>query len=387
MSLTAEELEGQKTRFSNRTAAFEAVGYDRLGAPGFILDQAGTLTGPALDVGTGMGITARALAARALDVVSVDVSADDQQVASALTDDPGLARRIRYTVADATSLPFPDGHFGCAVAIDVLHHLDAGGPVLREMLRTVKPGGIVILADFSDEGFEMVARVHAAEGDTHAKGPVTVDWARGFLNGSGATELGCADGHFHHVTVFRTPDTARVPAAFAALDRGGLLTALDVFAKNWLAHDGCWFLAAEERYGMETAMTLDTASWRRFAAAEARRIMEAFSIASHGGLEALERALAYRMYSFVNPSRVERSPDGTTLRFFMETCRVQQTRQRKGLPPFPCKTVGQVEFETFARTVDDRITTRCLACPPDADAAGHCGWEFHLVATGGAERG
>jgi len=167
-----------------------------------------------------------------------------------------------------------------------------------------------------------------------------------------------------------------VPPAFEALDRAGLLAALDVFAKNWLAHDGSWFLAAEERWGMDAAMELDAAAWRRFAEAEARRIMEAFSIPKDGGLDALARALSLRAYSFVNPSRIER--DGTILRFFMTSCRVQETRRRKGLPDFPCRPVGQVEFETFARTVGERIATRCLHCPPDPDADGHCGWEFSL---------
>ena len=168
------------------------------------------------------------------------------------------------------------------------------------------------------------------------------------------------------------------PSAFASLDRAGLLRALEVFASNWLAHDGCWFLATEERFGMEAAIDLDTASWRRFAAAEARRIMAAFDIPPGGGLEALRRALAYRMYSFINPWRTEVSADGARLRFFMESCRVQDTRRRKGLPDFPCKSVGQVEFETFAHTVDPRIRTTCLHCPPDAEAGGHCGWEFRL---------
>ena len=63
----------------------------------------------------------------------------------------------------------------------------------------------------------------------------------------------------------------------------------------------------------------------------------------------------------------------------MESCRVQDTRRRKGLADFPCRSVGQVEFETFARTVDPRIRTTCLHCPPDPGAEGHCGWAFHIV--------
>ena len=62
MPLTVEELTTQKAHFSTQTELFAGAGYDRLGAPEFILNGAGTLTGPALDIGTGRGITARALA-------------------------------------------------------------------------------------------------------------------------------------------------------------------------------------------------------------------------------------------------------------------------------------------------------------------------------------
>ena len=167
-------------------------------------------------------------------------------------------------------------------------------------------------------------------------------------------------------------------SGFSEMSREELLKTVEMFARNWLAHDGCWFLAAEERYGMELAMELDTASWARFAAVEAGRIVRTFGLPEGGGLAALERALGLRMYAAVNRQHVEWSADGTALRFFMDTCRVQETRRRKGLPDFPCKSVGEVEFSTFARTVDPRIRTRCLHCPPEAPPGKNCGWEFTL---------
>jgi len=168
-------------------------------------------------------------------------------------------------------------------------------------------------------------------------------------------------------------------SAFEGMSREELLRAVEMFAKNWLAHDGCWFLAAEDRYGMETAIELDTASWARFAAVEAARIKRTFGIPDGGGLEALERALGLRMYAAINEQHVEWSEDRSRLRFFMDTCRVQEARRRKGLPDFPCKSVGIVEFSTFARTVDPRIHTTCLHCPPDAPVGLNCGWEFVLA--------
>jgi hypothetical protein len=176
------------------------------------------------------------------------------------------------------------------------------------------------------------------------------------------------------------------PSAFEALGREELLRALEAFAKNWLAHDGCWFLAAEERQGLDAAMELDARAWERFAAVEARRIMETFGIGPGGGLPALERAFSLRMYALVNEQHTEWSADGATLRLVMDACRVQQARERKNLPSFPCRPVGDVEFRTFARTVDPRIVTRCLCCPPEPNAGGACTWEFTLEEPGGGTR-
>ncbi len=162
------------------------------------------------------------------------------------------------------------------------------------------------------------------------------------------------------------------------MTREDLLRALEMFAKNWLAHDGCWFLAAEETFGMEAAIELDTIAWQRFAVAEANRIMATFGISAGGGLSALEQALGLRQYSLINSQRMEWSQDGKRLRLFMDVCRVQEARRRKELADFPCKSVGTVEFETFARTVDPQIHTRCLHCPPDDSEGKYCGWEFSL---------
>lgn len=161
------------------------------------------------------------------------------------------------------------------------------------------------------------------------------------------------------------------------LSREDLLKLIQVYAKNWLAHDGCWFLASEEKFGIETAMELDTKSWERFAAAEARRIMKAFEIPPNGGLKALEKALQFRLYAAINRQEIEWVND-TKMIFRMLECRVQKTRRQKNLPDFPCKPVGMVEFSQFAKTVDLRIQTRCIGCPPDPVRDFYCGWEFRI---------
>jgi uncharacterized protein DUF6125 len=156
-----------------------------------------------------------------------------------------------------------------------------------------------------------------------------------------------------------------------------LIKLIQLYAKNWLAHDGCWFLAVEQKFGLQTAIELDAQSWACFSPVEARRIMQTFDIPEGGGLDALEKALGYRLYATVNRQESERV-DMSTLRFRMVECRVQQARQRKGLPPFPCKSVGLVEYSQFAQTVDPRIETVCVHAPPDAVTDSFCKWEFRI---------
>lgn len=90
------------------------------------------------------------------------------------------------------------------------------------------------------------------------------------------------------------------------LSRNDLIKLVELYAKNWPAHDGCWFLAVEQKFGTETAIELDAQSWACFSPVEARRIMQTFDIPEGGGLDELEKALGYRLYATVNRQESER---------------------------------------------------------------------------------
>jgi hypothetical protein len=150
------------------------------------------------------------------------------------------------------------------------------------------------------------------------------------------------------------------------------------FAKLWLAHDGLWFQAVENEFDLPTAIKLDTEAWRKFSPIEAKRIMERLCKEPGGGMDLLEEALGQRLYAFINKQRVVEKSN-KKLVFEMVSCRVQDARHRKGLPSFPCKEVGIVEYSTFAETVDPRIKTKCLKCPPDEYNGEYwCRWEFSI---------
>lgn len=163
------------------------------------------------------------------------------------------------------------------------------------------------------------------------------------------------------------------------MDKELLIDMLEDAAKNWLAHDGLWFQAVEKRFGIDPAMELDAEAWEKFTRIEARRIMHRHGIETGGGLQALEKALGFRLYAHINEQTVT-WVDDQTLRFEMNDCRVQAARRRKGLPDFPCKAVGLVEYTGFASEIDPRIQTRCLTCPPDPHPDElWCAWEFTLI--------
>jgi hypothetical protein len=165
------------------------------------------------------------------------------------------------------------------------------------------------------------------------------------------------------------------------LSREDLFELTKIYAKNWLAHDGSWFLSLEEADGIDKAMDIDREAWRKFTVIEAQRLIEFLKLGTNSGIEGLKKALAFRLYATVNEweTVVE---DERTLVHRVKTCRVQAARRRKGLADFPCKSVGIVEYSLFAKTIDERFETEVISCPPDiTDPSSYCVWKFRLKDT------
>jgi len=162
------------------------------------------------------------------------------------------------------------------------------------------------------------------------------------------------------------------------LSKEGLLKLLVDTSKNWLAHDGLWFQAVEKKFGIDTAIELDARAWEQFTQIEAKRIMKRLDIKPGGGIQALIQALKFRLYAYVNIQEITEVSKNHCV-FRMVNCRVQEARKRKNLPDFPCKSVGIIEYSYFAKTIDKRIRTKCIACPPDPHPKDYyCCWEFSL---------
>lgn len=105
----------------------------------WVIDLVGGSGKRVLDIGGGMGRMAIPLSLRH-DVTLCDLS-------------PQMLERARLkagtclnlVVADVRALPFRDGHFDCALCIDVLPHLAVPGTGVRELRRVLRPGGTLII--------------------------------------------------------------------------------------------------------------------------------------------------------------------------------------------------------------------------------------------------
>jgi ubiquinone/menaquinone biosynthesis C-methylase UbiE len=99
-----------------------------------------------LDIGTGAGHTALALAPRVADVVLTDPV--DAMLAQ--------ARRLfqtadlwnaQFVLANAEQLPFPKASFDIVTTRLAAHHFDDVAVAMREVARVLRPGGIFIFSD------------------------------------------------------------------------------------------------------------------------------------------------------------------------------------------------------------------------------------------------
>ena len=162
------------------------------------------------------------------------------------------------------------------------------------------------------------------------------------------------------------------------LTKEELINYIEDLSKNWLAIDGTWFQAVEKEYGIERAIELDVDQWKRFTVIEAKRIMKRFNIGQNGGIPALMKALNFRVYANINVQEIVEVSEKRCV-FRMNNCRVQYARNQRNLPDFPCKPVGIIEYGDFAKTIDPRIKTRCIACPPGPHPDNYyCAWEFFI---------
>ena len=171
MKRTAQdpEVTANQKHLAEREARLRRFGYNSAGAVRFVLGEALPLGGTVLEIGTGKGRFLVELARHVSAVTTVDIAAEEQRSARLNARYAGVEEKVRFVVRDAARLPWRAATFDAAVTMNAMHHIRRFKQVLKELLRVVKPGGKIVLADFSPRGFQILAREHRAEGKTHPR--------------------------------------------------------------------------------------------------------------------------------------------------------------------------------------------------------------------------
>ncbi len=107
-----------------------------------VLDVFDERLGRVLEVAYGSGIFLPSLAEICDDLYAIDLH-DSREIVERNLEK--MSVNAKLSKGDALSMTFEDEYFDCAVSISLLEHLPDPGKAIDEMLRVVKPGGLLVL--------------------------------------------------------------------------------------------------------------------------------------------------------------------------------------------------------------------------------------------------
>lgn len=180
-----EHLEENHKRYLERVNFYRSFGYDLEKERDFILDKSLPISGEILEIGTGKGHFALALAKRGFNFISIDISAQEQEIARLNIKYYGLEKNAIFKIENAEHLSFRDQGFDVIFSINVFHHLEKPSTVLDEITRLLRPVGKVVLSDFNEKGLEIINKCHTSEGRTHDYFKHNLDRARDYFADKG----------------------------------------------------------------------------------------------------------------------------------------------------------------------------------------------------------
>jgi len=163
----------------NKLRLFKKLGYDIPQARRFVFAKAGLKPGRILEVGTGRGHMAAALARKGLRLISIDLDKKQQRAAQANLRACGCSGSVRMKLMDAEKLRFKDNFFDTVISVNFLHHARDPLRCVQEMARVTKDK--LVISDLNKKGERIMARVHALEGNTHPQGGISIAKLRAFL--------------------------------------------------------------------------------------------------------------------------------------------------------------------------------------------------------------
>src|SRR5258706_15118059 len=166
MSAQSADLDTKLQRQFGAAAANYAVSAVHAGGPTLdALVERAALRGTerVLDVGTGAGHTALALAKHAAEVIALDLTEEMLATAAGLARARGLAN-VWFRRGRAEALPFADASFDLATSRLCAHHYADPAAATRRAARLLNPGGQYLVVDaFSLSGPGRATHLNAVE--------------------------------------------------------------------------------------------------------------------------------------------------------------------------------------------------------------------------------
>ncbi|OAN19153.1 bifunctional demethylmenaquinone methyltransferase/2-methoxy-6-polyprenyl-1,4-benzoquinol methylase [Photobacterium jeanii] len=132
----------------------------------FTIDCSGVRRGQrVLDLGGGTGdLTAKfsRIVGEDGQVILADINNSMLKVGRSKLRDNGIVGNVGYVQANAEELPFPDDYFDCITISFCLRNVTDKDKALRSMFRVLKPGGRLLVLEFSKPVLEPLSKVYDA---------------------------------------------------------------------------------------------------------------------------------------------------------------------------------------------------------------------------------
>ena len=132
----------------------------------FTIDNSGVRAGQkVLDLAGGTGdLTAKfsKIVGKSGQVVLADINNSMLNVGREKLQNNGIVGNVEYVQANAEELPFPDDYYDCITISFCLRNVTDKDKALRSMYRVLKPGGRLLVLEFSKPILEPLSKVYDA---------------------------------------------------------------------------------------------------------------------------------------------------------------------------------------------------------------------------------
>ncbi len=160
-------MENSIRQDKDRLKLFKKYGYNIPKARTYILRKAGLTKGSILEIGTGRGHMAAALARRGFKLVSIDLDRQAQKAAGKSLRSMKLGGSVTLKIMDAEKLRFKDAFFDHVISVNFIHHAKHPVKCLKEMVRVAKKR--LVIADFNRRGERIAEKIHRLDGHGHPR--------------------------------------------------------------------------------------------------------------------------------------------------------------------------------------------------------------------------